>query len=162
MRTSSLFPDPCPPERRVSPEDVELMVERTLAAPVVDVTQVPMHHASRPESGEMRLALAILDDAIRCVIRHARSRLPHQKAEAMEALAWIQSDREDYALCFVPICQLFSIDPEWIRDLVARALRDPSSLRGTWNPGFRDAATANGADEDGLLADLQRWDRQVA
>lgn len=161
MRISTLLPDPCPPDRRVAPEDVEALVERTLAAPIVDPTQVPLHHAGRLDSGEMRLALAILDDAVRCVIRHARSRLAHQRAEATEALDWIRSDREDYALCFVPICQLFNLDPEWIRDLVDRALRDPSSLRGTWNPGFaRGAAIPDLVPPD--ESPFEAWDRAVA
>jgi len=78
-----------------------------------------------------------IDDAIRCVLRHAESRLAHQRAEAQEALDWIRSDRADYALCFVPICQLFDIDPDWVREKIDKALRDPSMLRGTWNSGRR-------------------------
>lgn len=130
-----LFPASSPPEKKVTAPELEEMVERVLASPSVDVSQIPMHHRSRIDSGEARLALAILDDAIRCVLRHAESRLAHQRAEAMEALEWIRSDRADYALCFVPICQLFDIDPDWVREKIDKALKDPSVLRGTWNSG---------------------------
>jgi hypothetical protein len=152
-----LFPSSSPPERKVTPPELEEMIDRVLAAPSVDPTQVPMHHRARPDSGEARLALAILDDAIRCVLRHAESRLAHQRAEAIEALDWIRSERSDYALCFVPICQLFDIDPDWIRGKIEKALRDPSALRGTWNPGRRaDEALAEASGESTELA------RQVA
>jgi len=132
-----LFPASSPPEKKVTAPEMEEMIERVLASPSVDVGQIPMHHRSRIDSGEARLALAILDDAIRCVLRHAESRLAHQRAEAVEALEWIRSDRSDYALCFVPICQLFDIDPDWIRGKIDSALKDPAVLRGTWNPGRR-------------------------
>ncbi len=123
MNMMLLFPDKTPqPERRVSSVETEEMLDRLLAAPFVDVTQVPMHHAPRVESGEARLALAILEDALRCVLRHSDSRIPRQRAEAREARAWIESDVEDYALAFVPICQLFDVDPEWIRDLIGKRL----------------------------------------
>ena len=145
-----LFPASSPPEKKVTAPEMEEMIERVLASPSVDVSQIPMHHRSRIDSGEARLALAILDDAIRCVLRHAESRLAHQRAEAMEALDWIRSDRADYALCFVPICQLFDIDPEWVREKIDKALKDPTLLRGTWNSGRKAEETGREAtfDED--------------
>ena len=57
----------------------------------------------------------------------------------------------------MPICQLFDIDPDWIRGKIEKALRDPSALRGTWNPGRRaDEALAEISGESTELA------RQVA
>lgn len=148
-----LFPASSPPEKKVTAPEMEEMVERVLASPSVDVSQIPMHHRSRIDSGEARLALAILDDAIRCLLRHAESRLAHQRAEAQEALEWIRSDRSDYALCFIPICQLFDIDPDWVREKIAKALKDPTQLRGTWNSG-RKAEEAG--EEIGFDGELER------
>ncbi|MFM7142096.1 MAG: hypothetical protein ACKO2K_09325 [Alphaproteobacteria bacterium] len=148
-----LFPASSPPEKKVTAPEMEEMVERVLASPSVDVSQIPMHHRSRIDSGEARLALAILDDAIRCVLRHAQSRLAHQRAEAQAALDWIRSDRSDYALCFVPICQLFDIDPDWVREKIDKALVDPSQLRGTWNPG---RPVEKSRDEVSFDEDLER------
>lgn len=148
-----LFPASSTPEKKVTAPEMEEMVERVIASPSVDVSQIPMHHRSRIDSGEARLALAILDDAIRCVLRHAQSRLAHQRAEAEAALDWIRSDRSDYALCFVPICQLFDIDPDWVREKIDKALVDPSQLRGTWNPG---RPVEKSRDEVSFDEDLER------
>jgi hypothetical protein len=127
MNANVLFPQAIArPARRLGNVEVEEIVERLLCAPFVDASQVPLHHAVRPESGEMRLALAILDDALRCVLRHTHSALAHQRAEAREARRWIESEETSYALSFVPICQVFNLDPEWIRDMVRRRLaREP-------------------------------------
>jgi hypothetical protein len=121
MELNLLFPDPvATPARRLGATEVEEMIERLLAAPFVDASQVPLNHPARPDSGEMRLALAILDDALRCVLRHSRSPLRKQRCEARDARRWIESDDTAYALSFVPICQTFGIDPDWVRGLVRR------------------------------------------
>ncbi len=81
----------------------------------VDPRQAPIYHRDALETGESRLALAILEDALRCAVRHIDSPLAAQKQEAVEALEWIQSDEEHYWLAFEPICQRFDLDPDWIR-----------------------------------------------
>lgn len=88
----------------------------------VDPRQAPIYHRDSLESGESRLALAILEDALRCAVRHAESPLPTQRQEAAEALEWIQSDELHYWLAFEPICQRFELDPGWIRGQVARQM----------------------------------------
>ena len=153
MNTIALFPSSGPrPQRTMGPMEIEEVLERMLAAPFVDPCQVPLHHPARLDTGERRLALAILDDAIRCAVRHGHSPLKHQRDEAREALRWIESDESAYALSFVPICQAFSIDPDWLRALVGRALSSPQPLRGPLDRS-RDRRPAN---DDGELA------RQVA
>ena len=81
----------------------------------VDPRQAPFYHRDSLETGESRLALAILEDALRCAMRHAGSHLCSQRHEAAEALAWIQSSEDRYWLAFEPICQRFQLEPEWIR-----------------------------------------------
>ncbi len=88
----------------------------------VDPRQAPVYHRDSLETGESRLALAILEDALRCAVRHAESPLPTQREEAAEALGWIQSEEDSYWLAFEPICQRFELDPGWIRMQVARQL----------------------------------------
>lgn len=88
----------------------------------VDPRQAPVYHRDTLESGESRLALAILEDALRCAVRHCASRLEGQRQEAADALAWIQSDEASYMLAFEPICQRFRLDPEWIRLQVSRQM----------------------------------------
>ncbi|MDG2306319.1 MAG: hypothetical protein P8R42_17050 [Candidatus Binatia bacterium] len=88
----------------------------------VDPQQAPFYHRDNQETGESRLALAILEDALRCAVRHADSSLEIQRLEAAEALEWIQSDDDNYWLAFEPICQRFELDPGWIRQKIGRQL----------------------------------------
>ena len=149
MDIVALFPGSSPrPPRRLGSMEVEEIVERMFAAPFVDPGQVPLHHVARVDTGERRLALAILDDAIRCAIRHGASPLRHQREEAREALRWIESDETDYALSFVPICQTFSIDPDWIRGLVRRALAIQPASRAMGRS--RDLARVDDHDGEGV------------
>jgi len=126
-----LFPTAkSPPAERVSPEQVDELIERLFAAPSVDPGQVPMHGAPRLESGEMRLALAVLEDALRCVLRHHGSPIREQDEAAREALAWMSSADDAAPFAFVRLCQLFDLDPDWIRDMVRRRRRrDDAQLR---------------------------------
>lgn len=123
MDIRNLLPSPSPaPATKLTSADVEDLLEHMFAAPSVDVGQVPMHATSRLESGEMRLALAILEDALRCALRHHDSRITEQRMAAREAMEWIRSDDDSPPFTFVRVCQLFDLDPEWIRDSVHRQL----------------------------------------
>lgn len=122
MEIRFLLPDPNErPRHRLSGGDVEALLERTLAAPVVDPGQVPMHAPARLESGELRLALAVLEDALRCVLRHHDSPVEEQRLAAREALDWLGRD-DDAPFTFVRICQLFELDPSWLRSAVRQRL----------------------------------------
>lgn len=106
-----------------NPAQIDEVLERIRPEFVyVDPQQAPVYHRDSLESGESRLALAILEDALRCAVRHAESPLPTQRQEAAEALEWIRSDEHHYWLAFEPICQRFELDPGWIRLQVARQL----------------------------------------
>ena len=60
MDIRTLLPTDLPaPARRLSGADVEELMERMFAPPSVDHGQIPMNAASRLDSGEMRLALAV-------------------------------------------------------------------------------------------------------
>ena len=81
-----------------------------------------MNAYTRLETGEMRLALAILEDALRCALRHHDSRITEQRLAAREAMEWIRSDDDAPPFTFVRICQLFDLDPDWIRDTLHRRM----------------------------------------
>ena len=116
MDIRNLLPDRSPePEHRLSGAAVDDLMERMFAPPSVDVGQVPMNARCRIESGEMRLALAVLEDALRCALRHHDSRLVEQRQAARAALEWIRSEDDSPPFTFVRICQLFDLDPDWIR-----------------------------------------------
>ena len=91
MDIRNLLPSaPASPVQRLNASDVEEMLEQMFAPPSVDAGQVPMHAYTRLETGEMRLALAILEDALRCALRHHDSRITEQRLAAREAMDWIR------------------------------------------------------------------------
>lgn len=123
MDVHILFPSA--PTRTAAPlgrAETDDLLERLFAAPSVDPGQVPMHGRTRLESGERRLALAILADALRCVLNHHDSRSNEQRQAAREALEWMHSDDDAPPFTFVRLCQLFDLEPDWIREAVRRRL----------------------------------------
>ena len=81
------------------------------------------------DSGALRLSLAVLEDAMRCAIRHHGSRNRQQREAAREALSWIQSDAADFPFAFVNICDALRLEPDWIRWLVTRRLSEQDERR---------------------------------
>jgi hypothetical protein len=140
MDIRTLLPTgPNAPARRLSGADVDEVMERMFAAPSVDAGQVPSNGTGRIESGEMRLALAVLEDALRCALRHHESRVLEQRLAAREALVWMRSDDDSPPFTFVRICQLFDLDPDWIRQTVQR------HLEGSRRQGRPDERTRRAA-----------------
>jgi hypothetical protein len=112
---------PTTPAPRLTSGEVEDLLDHLFAPPSVDPGQVPMHASGRLESGELRLALAILEDALRCALRHHDSHIAEQRTAAREAMEWIRSDDDSPPFTFVRLCQLFDLDPDWVRDSVRPA-----------------------------------------
>lgn len=140
MDIRNLLPAPEPgPRRRLSGAAVEEMMSHLFAPPAVDADQVPMHGRSRRESGELRLALAVLEDALRCALRHHDSRLVEQRQAAREAIAWMRCDDDAPPFTFVRICQLFDLDPAWIREKVHRHVFRPRGHATHDDPARRAA-----------------------
>lgn len=114
-----LFPaPPVAPGRRLGAAEIEERLESLFAAPVVDPGQMPARLVARVDSGEMRLALAVLEDALRRIVGHLRSEGREQRGAAREALSWMWCDDDEPPFAFVRICQLFDLDPSWIRGRV--------------------------------------------
>lgn len=107
---------------RIGGADVDRIVEGLLLARIVDVEQVPLYHRARLDSPERELMLAVLEDALRTIVRVRSSSPASQRREAAEDLAWIESDDDSYLYGFVPICQRLQLDPAWIRRLVRARL----------------------------------------
>ena len=116
------------PIQRLNPGEVDGIVERLVMASAVDPAQVSMNQPSSPDSPELSLHRAILFDAVQCAIRHARSPSSAQRAAARSAMRWIEAEDESYFLSFVPLCQRFKLEPEWIRRLVRAETRPRSPL----------------------------------
>jgi hypothetical protein len=107
----------CEPAReRLGPHDVDRFVAGLLHARAVDSGQVPMYHRVRVDSPEMSLVRAVLEDAIRSVLRGGSTTA--RRRELDEDLAWFDSEDDGHAFAFVTVCQRLQLDPSWIRRLV--------------------------------------------
>lgn len=70
--------------------------------------------SSAKESGEKRLLLAVLEDAIHCLQRYCRSESISQRRLYREAKEWIESGEEKpYTFHFV--CTVLNLDPDKLR-----------------------------------------------
>ncbi|HEV8337529.1 MAG TPA: hypothetical protein VGR67_14035 [Candidatus Polarisedimenticolia bacterium] len=73
--------------------------------------------------GELRLALAVLEDALDCLERHKDSREFLARLFRWEALQWVESRDRLPVFSFENVCFLLDIDPEKTRRSVERWLR---------------------------------------
>lgn len=89
-------------------------------------------------SAEKRLAGAVLSSALVEIRDHCGDRGFRRRVQ--QDLEWVASDDTEWPYSFVRLCQLFDLDPEWVRGIVRRWQRVPSKqgLR-TYMP-YRNAA----------------------
>ena len=111
--------DPSPRER-MEPHEVDRFFAGLLHARIVDPSQVPMYHRARHDSPEVSLLRAVLEDAIRSVLRGGSTAA--RRREVAEDLAWLGSDDDRHAFTFVAVCQRLQLDPAWVRRLVRTRL----------------------------------------
>ncbi|HWP58409.1 MAG TPA: hypothetical protein VNL14_11005 [Candidatus Acidoferrales bacterium] len=64
---------------------------------------------------EKRLLLAILEDAIFCFFKYARSRSRHGQRLFRDAEQWIFSQNKEWSCSFENVCLALDIDPEYVR-----------------------------------------------
>jgi hypothetical protein len=77
-------------------------------------------------SPEKKLAAAVFAGALVEVRdRHADV---HYRRRVAEDLAWIASDDGTWPYSFVPLCELFGLEPEYVREVVNRWLVAPPSV----------------------------------
>lgn len=120
-----------PAAKKLTPYEVDGILERLVLASAVDPGQVSSNQPPREDSPELDLHRAILFDAVQCAVRHYSSPSSTQRAEARSALRWIESTDESYFLSFVAVCHRFGIDPSWVRRLVRREVR---TAQRSWAP----------------------------
>ena len=98
------------PDRR----DVDVL-EHLLAGGEMLPTQVPRISLWSPEK---RLAAAVLTSAL-ITVRDHHDR-PARRHELESDLAWIRSDDREAPYCFLRLCDVFDLDPDWVRANVKR------------------------------------------
>ena len=79
-------------------------------------------------SGEKRLMVAILGDAIATYLKYARSTAPKARGLFAEAREWIESRDQTWPFSFERICEALDVEPDRLR-IVARARRRTAMAR---------------------------------
>ncbi|NOT58007.1 MAG: hypothetical protein HOP18_25665 [Deltaproteobacteria bacterium] len=75
-------------------------------------------------SGEFRLMWAVFEDGLDCYLRYADHPSHHMQERFREAKAWIESDEDKWLFSFVNICQVFQIDPSYLRNGLRRRVAE--------------------------------------
>ncbi len=69
-----------------------------------------------PAEGERKLLFAVLEDAIRCYLKHRDSdQLCRSDPEFLEAAEWLSSDEEYGPFSFVRVCDALNINADHLR-----------------------------------------------
>jgi len=70
---------------------------------------------SDAHSPEMRLVLALFEDAIRSATRHPAGRNRREHREYLNARAWVQNDDRNWPFAFANVCDLLGLDASAVR-----------------------------------------------
>jgi hypothetical protein len=100
------------------------VVEDWLACGEILAAQMPSPSTWSPEK---RLAGAVLASAL-VEVRDRRGEVGYAR-RLREDLQWIRSDDTEWPYSFVPLCQLFGLEPSYVRQVVDRWLREPPVVR---------------------------------
>ncbi|HEV7733561.1 MAG TPA: hypothetical protein VGR62_15450 [Candidatus Binatia bacterium] len=73
--------------------------------------------------GERRLLLAVLEDGIRTLLKHAGATRGRGRNLHREAMAWFSSDAHADVFAFASICEALEIDPGRLRGRVLAWMR---------------------------------------
>lgn len=94
-------------------------------------------------SGEARLALALIEDAILTVRATDGVRTARAHRLAAEAWAWLASRDASHPFAFENVCDCLGLDPGWIRRGLTHyaARRTTGTLAGTGSSRPRTSAT---------------------
>jgi hypothetical protein len=69
-------------------------------------------------SPEKKLAGAVLAQTLMEIRDHTRD--PHYRRRVAQALEWVNSNDAEWPYSFVPLCELFGLEPSYVRTVVAR------------------------------------------
>ena len=89
-----------------------------------------VYRRAEPAEGERRLLLAVLEDGIRTLLKHAGATRGRARRLQREALAWLQSDAHTDVFAFASICEALEIDPGRLRGQVLARVGPVTSASG--------------------------------
>jgi hypothetical protein len=122
--------------------NVSADVDVPMADPLLDRTR------SETLSGEARLALAVVEDAVMTVRLTTAVQSPRARRLAAEAWAWLASRETAHPFAFENLCDHLGLDAAWIRRGLRRAGFRPSTgpVLARWR-GARIDSTLRGRSE---------------
>jgi len=89
-----------------------------------------VYRRAEPAAGERRLLLAVLEDGIRTLLKHADATRGRARTLQREALAWLLSDAHTDVFAFASICEALEIDPGRLRGQILARVRPATPLGG--------------------------------
>jgi hypothetical protein len=98
-------------------------------------TQLPVATNLSPEK---KLAAAVFASAL-IEIRDHHGNPAHRRGVA-EAIEWVQSDDGEWPFSFLRICDVFDLEPEWVRREVQQWIDTPREARKPFSFLYRQAA----------------------
>ena len=96
------------------------VIASRLDPPIEDELLLPVQYAALvggdPQlAPEHRLLWAVLEDAVRCWQIHERCTTSRDRRLFRDVAAWFASDDDGSPFSFIAICQLFGLDPSYLR-----------------------------------------------
>jgi hypothetical protein len=104
-------------QRSADEEDLSV-VHHLMASGQMVAAQLPSASNWTPEK---RLAAAVLSSALVEVRDQAGG--PRRQQEVADTVEWIMSDDDEWPYSFVRLCQLFDLEPDWVRTVVRQWLQ---------------------------------------
>jgi hypothetical protein len=89
-----------------------------------------VYRRMEPAEGERRLLLAVLEDGIRTLLKHAGATRGRARTLQREALTWLLSDAHTDVFAFASICEALEIDPGRLRGQVMARVRPAQPVGG--------------------------------
>ena len=103
----------------------------------------------RPPTPEMRLMIAVLEDAVDCIGRSGGARTSHHRRQFEDALEWVLSGSTTQLFAFECICDVLGLD--------AIHLRRSLSVAVSPRRGCAIGPRAPAASSDATRAELRTW-----
>jgi hypothetical protein len=104
--------------RRIGDEDHLGVIQHLMASGQMVAAQLPSASNWTPEK---RLAAAVLSSAL-VEVRDQAGELRRQR-ELAETVEWIMCDDSKWPYSFPRLCQLFDLEPDWVRQMVRNWLQ---------------------------------------
>jgi hypothetical protein len=98
----------------------------------------------RDMSGERRLMIAVLEDALHCFQKYVDAEDPKHRQMFLEAESWITADNPAWFFSFESVCDTIDLDPDYVREGLMRwrdaRRREALGRRGRQRPSDEDVA----------------------